>query len=171
MAKELPRTSNLYTMPSSSLSVRGGAPSIRERINTSTQKVLSGKESLRQALANKSVTIPSSPTFQQIKNGIDSLASNISLNNFPLSKIIQNSFIISPDSLVSANTGGEVTVGCDYNISKGDCYYLNRTNRISGDNIFIEYYKFLNGVKSLLFNIQIPKDSSLGLFKKKDSLL
>lgn len=145
----------------------GGAPSIRERINTSTQKILSGKESLKQALANKFVTIPNSPTFQQIKNGIDSLASNISLNNFPLSKIIQNSFMISPNSLVSANTGGEVTVGCDYNISRGDCYYLNRTGRISGDNTFIEYYKFLNGVKSLLFNIQIPKDSSLGLFKKK----
>lgn len=51
----------------------GGALSLKERINSSTSSVLTGKGNIRNALLSKEISVPENPTFQQLAEGVNAI--------------------------------------------------------------------------------------------------
>lgn len=65
--------------------------SLKDRIDSVTASIQTAKSNLRTALAGKEVTVPENPTFQEIKEGIDSIdvggGGQIKFVNYDISKI------------------------------------------------------------------------------------
>lgn len=100
----------------------GGALSLKERINSSTSSVLTGKGNIRNALLSKEISVPENPTFKQLAEGVNAI--------IPGAKYTYNNVDLTAQSrLVDDYSYADVKIEANINIGTTDYRLIDANDK------------------------------------------